>query len=56
MNTQNWQSFQYWKDYSKQTIQSDKPIRVEPITDDTIFLWSRVTAPLPMAFEASMWE
>ena len=56
MNTQNWQSFQSWKDYSKQNSESDKPIRVDPITDDTIFLWSRVTAPLPMAFEASMWE
>lgn len=57
MSTANWKSFDYWKgEYDKKGIGFDMPFRTESLTSDTVFMWSRVTAPLPSGIGICLWE
>ena len=52
MNQEKSGSIHYWE----QHFDPERPYRSEPLTNRTVYLWSRQTAPMPSGMEIRVWE
>lgn len=52
MSNESWRELDFWKNYSGSL---ESPFNREKLTDQSMFLWNEMTAPLPYGHTAGAW-
>ena len=56
MSSSKWGSFAYWKQiYKDNNGGIESPFSAEPLTENSIYYWNQMSAPLPYALTSGVW-
>jgi hypothetical protein len=57
MNELKWGEFEFWSDLYKERQRTiEGPFMSEPLTEESVFLWTQLGAPLPSGATAGEWD
>lgn len=57
MNEQKWREFEFWSNLYKERQRAlEGPFRSEPLTEESVYLWTQLGAPLPSGATAGEWD